>query len=194
MNRTARVQRTTEEVTVNVQLDLDGSGNAKIQTGVGFLDHMLCLLAQRARIDVDITAQGDLDVGEHHTVEDVAIALGEALDTALGDGTGIRRYGSSLLPMDESLALVAIDLSGRAHTAFPTPLDGRIGNFDAQCIGEFFFAFARAGRLTLHLRLLAGENRHHQAEALFKGLGMALGQAIERVSETGVPSTKGVLR
>ena len=195
MNRTATVARNTREVEIELRLNLDGQGETKIDTGIAFLDHMLHLLAWHSRFDLTIAARGDREVDDHHTVEDIGIALGEAFDSALSDAKGIRRYGSILLPMDESLAQVAIDASGRGLAVLPTPLDGRIGTFDAQLIDEFFIAFARAGRLTLHASLLAGTNRHHMAEALFKGVGCALAEVVKRDGACGdIPSTKGVLR
>jgi len=195
MNRTATVARTTREVEIKLQLTLDGGGETKIDTGIAFLDHMLDLLAWHSRFDLAIDAQGDREVDDHHTVEDIGIVLGEAFDTALGDAKGIRRYGSILLPMDEALAQVAIDASGRGLAVLPTPFDGRIGAFDAQLIDEFLIAFARSGRLTLHASLLAGTNRHHMAEALFKGVGRALAEVVKRDgSSEEIPSTKGVLR
>ena len=195
MNRTATVARHTREVEIKLRLTLDGGGETKIDTGIAFLDHMLDLLAWHSRFDLAIHAQGDREVDDHHTVEDVGIALGEAFDTALGDAKGIRRYGSILLPMDEALAQVAIDASGRGLAMLPTPFTGRIGTFDAQLIDDFLIAFARSGRLTLHASLLAGTNRHHMAEAIFKGIGRALVEVVKRdgASEE-IPSTKGVLR
>ena len=195
MNRTATLARNTLEVEIELKLNLDGYGETKIDTGIGFFDHMLELLACHGRFDLALTARGDREVDDHHTVEDVGIALGEAFDIALGDAKGVRRYSSILLPMDEALAQVAIDASGRGLAVLSTPFDGRIGAFDAQLIDEFLIAFARSGRLTLHASLLAGTNRHHMAEALFKGVGRALAEVVKRdgASEE-IPSTKGVLR
>lgn len=195
MNRTATVERVTREVEIELRLNLDGQGLAAIETGVGFLDHMLEAMVRRARFDLAVTARGDTHVDDHHTVEDVGIAFGEALDRALGDARGVRRYGFCLLPMDEALAQVALDLSGRGLAVLATPLDGRIGAFDAQLVDEFFLSLTRSGRFTLHASLLAGTNRHHCAEALFKGVGRALGEAVERLNGCDeIPSTKGVLR
>lgn len=195
MNRTATVERKTREVEIELRLDLDGEGTTQIDTGVGFFDHMLEAMARHARFDLTVTARGDTQVDDHHTVEDVGIAFGEALDRAIGDRVGIRRFGASLLPMDEALAQVALDLSGRGLAVLSTSLDGRIGAFDAQLVDEFLLAVARTGRLTLHASLLTGTNRHHCAEALFKGVGRALGDAVELVDGSdAVPSTKGVLR
>ena len=195
MNRTATIERATREVKIELRLNLDGRGQATIETGVGFLDHMLENMARHAGFDLMIRAQGDIEVDDHHTVEDVAIALGEALDRALGDARGVRRYGFCLLPMDEALAQVALDLSGRGLAVLSTSLDGQIGTFDAQLVDEFFLSLARSGRFTLHASLLAGMNRHHCAEALFKGVGRALAEAVERLDgRDAIPSTKGVLR
>ena len=195
MNRTAEVGRKTSEVEIALRLDLDGRGAASIDTGIGFFDHMLEQTARHSGFDLDVTATGDRHVDDHHTVEDVGIAFGEALDRALGEARGIQRYGWVLLPMDEALAQVVIDLSGRGLAVLSTPFDGQIGAFDAQLINEFLIAFARTGRLTLHASLLAGSNRHHRAEAIFKGLGQALGQAVARSDRSeSIPSTKGTLR
>ncbi len=195
MNRTTTLTRRTREVEIKLQLSLDGAGATQIDTGIGFLDHMLDLLAWHSQFNLTIAAKGDRQIDDHHTVEDVGIALGEAFDKALGDAKGVRRYGSTLLAMDEALAQVAIDASGRGLAVLPTPFDGRIGTFDAQLIDEFFIAFARAGRFTLHASLLAGTNRHHLAEALFKGVGRVLADVVKRdgISDD-IPSTKGVLR
>ena len=195
MNRTAQINRKTSEVEIELKLDLDGTGKIEIETGIGFLDHMLDLMARHGQLDLTVRARGDRQVDDHHTVEDVGIVLGEAIDTALGDAQGIRRYGSALLPMDDTLAQVAIDLSGRGLAVLPTPFDGQIGGFDAQLIDEFLIALSRSGRFTLHASLLWGTNRHHRAEALFKGLGRALADAVSRDDRVdGIPSTKGTLR
>jgi len=195
MNRTAQITRRTREVEASVLLNLDGAGDIQISSGIGFLDHMLILMAWNAQFDLTITANGDHEVDDHHTVEDIGIALGEAFHNALGDAAGIVRYGWILLPMDEALAQVAIDASGRGLAVLPTPFDGSIGSFDSQLIDEFFIALARSGRLTLHATLLAGTNRHHMAEALFKGVGRALAQVVRRdEASQRIPSTKGVLR
>jgi imidazoleglycerol-phosphate dehydratase len=193
--RTARITRNTREVEIALSLDLDGRGDAQIDTQIGFFDHMLELFARHARVDLDVSARGDRRIDDHHTVEDVGIALGEAIDRALGDACGIRRYGFALLPMDEALVRIALDLSGRGLAVLDTPFDGTIGAFDAQLIDEFLVAFARSGRLSLHATLLAGTNRHHMAEALFKGLGRSLAEAVAPDPRfDDVPSTKGVLR
>ncbi len=195
MNRTAQIDRKTSEVEIELKLDLDGIGKAQIETGIGFLDHMLEGMARHGQFDLAVRAHGDRQVDDHHTVEDVGIVLGKAVDVALGDARAVRRYGSALLPMDDALAQIAIDLSGRGLAVLPTPFAGQIGGFDGQLIDEFLIAFARNGRLTLHASLLTGTNQHHRAEALFKGLGRALADAVTRDDRLdGIPSTKGTLR
>ena len=195
MKRSAVIDRETTETAVKLELELDGRGNVVIDTGIGFFDHMLEQTARHGRLDLAVRASGDRRVDDHHTVEDVGITFGEAVDRALGESRGIRRYGWALIPMDEALAQIAIDMSGRGLAVLPTPFDGAIGSFDAQLIDEFLHALARAGRMTIHARLLAGHNRHHRAEALFKGLGVALREAVSLDGESGeIPSTKGVLR
>jgi imidazoleglycerol-phosphate dehydratase len=193
--RKADVTRTTAETALCVRLDLDGTGAYDNKTGVGFFDHMLDQLARHALIDLEVKATGDLHIDDHHTVEDVGIALGRALRQALGDKAGIRRYGSCLLPMDEALVRAALDLSGRPflvwNVAFPSP---RIGSFDTELVREFFTAFAMNGALTLNLALIDGANSHHIAEACFKAVARALREAIEPDPRApGVPSTKGTL-
>ena len=193
--RKSSAQRKTNETNISLSINLDGTGKHNISTGIGFFDHMLTLLAWNSQFDLTITARGDRQVDDHHTAEDVGIALGEAVDAALGDASGIARYGWILLPMDEALAQVAIDASGRGLAVLTTPFDGAIGGFDAQLIDEFLIAFARSSRLTLHASLLAGTNRHHMAEALFKGVGRALAAVVRRGdTPEQIPSTKGVLR
>jgi imidazoleglycerol-phosphate dehydratase len=195
MSRAAQIKRTTGETDVEVTLALDGSGAGERRTGVGFLDHMLDLLARHGRLDLDVTARGDLEAGAHHTVEDVGIVLGQALDRALGDRVGVRRYGQATIPMDEARAACALDLSGRPYCAlearFPA---GAIGNFDHELAEEFFRAVASSARLTLHIVVEAGTNVHHQIEACFKAFARALRMAVSiDPDETGVPSTKGTL-
>ncbi len=195
MPRSATINRTTSETDISLTLEIDGSGQADVQTGVGFLDHMLTLFARHGLFDLHVRATGDLHVDMHHTVEDVGICLGMALAEAVGDKRGIVRYGSATVPMDESLVLVALDLSGRPFLACDLALVGRsIGPFDGELIPEFYRAVSSSARMNLHLRQLAGENAHHISEAAFKGFGRAL-DAATRVDErvTGVPSTKGVL-
>lgn len=195
MARTSTITRKTGETEIALTLDLDGTGQVDIQTGVGFLDHMLELFANHARIDLTVQAQGDLQVDQHHTVEDVGICLGQALRKALGPKQGIRRYGHFTLPMDETLVTVAIDLSGRFHLAFnaPTPA-AKIGEFDTELIEEFWQAFAANTLCNLHMLLHYGRNSHHISEALFKAAARALRMAVETdPRNSGIPSTKGTL-
>ena len=195
MSRSAEIHRTTGETDVRLTLALDGSGDGARETGVGFLDHMLDLLARHGRLDLEVAASGDLQTGAHHTVEDVGICLGQALDAALGDRAGIYRYGSATIPMDEARASCAIDVSGRAFLSYDAELPaGAIGNFDHELAEEFFRAVASNAKLTLHLTVEAGTNVHHVIEALFKAFARALRAAIAiDPTETGVPSTKGTL-
>lgn len=193
--REAEVSRGTAETNLRVKLNLDGTGRHDIETGVGFFDHMLAQLARHALIDMEVRAAGDLEVDDHHTVEDVGIALGRALAEALGDKRGIRRYGSCHLAMDEALVRAALDLSGRAYLVwkvdFPTE---KIGRFDTQLVREFFTAFAMNARMTLNVAKLDGDNSHHIAEAAFKAVAQALRAAVEPDSRSsGIPSTKGTL-
>jgi imidazoleglycerol-phosphate dehydratase len=194
MSRQANKQRSTAETQIQLSLDLDG-GESSAETGVGFLDHMLDLLARHGRLGLQVKATGDLETGAHHTVEDVGIVLGQALDAALGDRTGIRRYGSALVPMDESLAECAIDISGRPLCVFDADLPATsIAGFDSELAEEFFRAVANGGKLTLHVSVRAGTNVHHQIEACFKAFARALRVAVSiDPEETGVPSTKGTL-
>lgn len=199
--RTAQVERKTGETDIKLELDLDGTGQWEIDTGVGFFDHMLSHVAAHGLIDLRLHVQGDLHVDAHHTVEDVGIALGLALRQALGDRRGIVRYGQSLLPMDEVLALVALDFSNRGLYVGELPLTVQhVGGFDAELVPEFLRALAHNAGMTLHVRLLddrslGSQNTHHQIEAIFKGLGRALRQAVARDERRAdaVPSTKGVL-
>ena len=196
MTRTADIERRTGETSVELTLGLDGSGAGTRSTGVGFLDHMLDLVARHGRLDLDVTASGDLATGAHHTVEDVGIVLGQALDAALGDRAGIVRYGHAVVPMDESRASCAIDISGRPFCRFDGSLlsSGVTGDFDHELAEEFFRAVAGSARLTLHLDIEAGTNAHHMIEAAFKAFARALRAAVALdPTETGVPSTKGVL-
>jgi imidazoleglycerol-phosphate dehydratase len=194
--RDAAIARKTNETDVRVELKLDGSGRANIATGCGFLDHMLTLFAAHGRFDLDVAASGDAHVDFHHTVEDVGIVLGKAFGEALGDGRGVRRYGSSLLPMDEALVLAALDISGRAHLAFDLPIaPQKVGDFDTELAREFFSAMARSLPFTLHIRMLSGANAHHIIEAAFKGVARAMAQAVAVDSSAPgeVPSSKGTL-
>ena len=195
MTRSATRERSTKETRIRLSLDLDG-GEGKAETGVGFLDHMLDLVARHARVGLQVEATGDLETGAHHTVEDVGIVLGQALDEALGDRAGIRRYGSALVPMDEALGECAIDISGRPYCAFDGELPATsIAGFDTDLAEEFFRAVANSGKLTLHLWVRSGTNAHHMIEAAFKAFARALREAVSiDPGETGVPSTKGSLR
>jgi imidazoleglycerol-phosphate dehydratase len=194
--RTASVTRKTGETDIELHLNLDGTGQATIQTGVGFLDHMLHALARHARFDLQVKATGDLHIDEHHTVEDVGIVLGRALAQALGDRAGIVRMGHAIVPMDEALALVAVDFGGRGYFVFEGQFSSdRIGQMGTSLIPHFFESVAHEGRLNLHARLLAGLDDHHRAEALFKALARALDMAVQRDPRLSgqIPSTKGTL-
>lgn len=193
--RRAEVRRTTTETDIKLDLTLDGTGRAEVTTGIGFLDHMLTLFAHHGRFDLTVAARGDLAVDGHHTVEDIGLVLGQALAEALGDKRGIRRYGSCLLPMEEALAMVVLDISGRPYFAHDLRLSGiRIGEFDADLTAHFLRSLAAKAGLTLHIRLLAGNDAHHIVEAVFKGFARALAEACERSGDTDeIPSTKGVL-
>ncbi|MEA2159562.1 MAG: imidazoleglycerol-phosphate dehydratase [Solirubrobacteraceae bacterium] len=195
MTRTAEIDRRTGETEIHVELALDGAGAGERTTGVGFLDHMLDLLARHGRLTLAVEARGDLQTGAHHTVEDVGICLGQAFDRALADRAGIVRYGHAVVPMDEARAACAIDISGRGLCVFEAELPpGAIGNFDHELAEEFFRAFASNAKLTLHLTVEAGSNAHHMIEAAFKALARALRAATTLdPSEPGVPSTKGTL-
>lgn len=195
MSRSAKISRETGETRINLNLALDGSGDGRRRTGVGFFDHMLDLLARHGHLDLDIEADGDLETGAHHTVEDVGICIGQALDDALGDRIGIFRYGSATVPMDEARASAALDISGRGLLVFEAELPvGAIGNFDHELTEEFLRALASNARLTLHVKVEAGTNVHHVIEAIFKSVARALRAAVAvDPTETGVPSTKGTL-
>ncbi|HMC06877.1 MAG TPA: imidazoleglycerol-phosphate dehydratase HisB [Solirubrobacterales bacterium] len=195
MARTSEITRKTAETEVEVGLDLDG-GDVSIQTGVGFFDHMLELLGRHAGLGLRVAAKGDLETGSHHTVEDVGIALGQAIDRALGDRAGIRRYGSVAVPMDEALGVCAVDLSGRAFCLFGSDLPPvSIAGFETELTGEFFRAVATNASLTVHLGTRYGSNAHHMVEACFKAFARALREAVSiDPGERGVPSTKGSLR
>ena len=194
--RIATINRKTAETDISLTLNLDGEGKSRIDTGCGFLDHMLTLFAKHGRFDLDVTCKGDTNVDDHHTVEDVGICLGDAFRQTLGDCRGIARYGSMILPMDETLALCAVDVSGRSCLVFgldiPAP---RVGSFDTELVEEFFAAFVRRAELTLHVKKLDGKNSHHIIEGAFKAFARAMAQAVkidtERANE--IPSTKGVL-
>ena len=188
-------QRKTKETAISLSLNLDGKGDSKIQTGVGFLDHMLDLLARHSGIDLEVKAVGDLHVDDHHLVEDIGLVLGKTLKESLGDKRGIARYGWAVLPMDESLVMCALDLGGRPYLAYGLKLPAkRIKGFETDLIEEFFRAVTNSGAINLHLTQLAGRNTHHIIEAAFKAFARALGQAVAPAGRTrGVPSTKGVL-
>ena len=193
MSRTAEVSRKTGETDIQIKLDLDGSGVCDIDTGVSFFDHMLNAFGRHGQFDLTVHAVGDVGVDAHHTVEDTGIVLGEAFCQALGDKAGITRFASSTIPMDETLVMAAVDISGRgqAYCDLPLPTE-RVGSFDTELAVEFFYAFARDARLTLHVRELAGENSHHIIEAAFKATGRAMRFACEMDPRVkGVPSTKG---
>jgi len=191
--RTAKIHRKTKETDVTVELNLDGVGKYEIDTGIGFLDHMLSHLSKHGKIDLNVKAKGDLNVDAHHTVEDVAICLGESLIKALGDKKGISRYGHSSVPMEETLADVSVDLSGRPNCIYNVQYrTDKIGDFDVECLEEMLRSFSNNGKFNLHINVPYGTNSHHIAEAIFKGLGQALAAAVKIVG-TDVPSTKGQL-
>ena len=194
--RTAEINRTTNETDIKLKLCLDGSGKSEIHTGVGFLDHMLTLFSSHGRFDLVLTCDGDTYVDDHHSVEDIGIALGQAFSEALGDKRGIRRYGSFILPMDEALILSAVDLSGRAQLGFALDIPTqKVGAFDTELVEEFFLGFVRNAACALHLRSLEGKNSHHIIEGAFKAFGRALKEAVsvDEAFKDEIPSTKGVL-
>jgi imidazoleglycerol-phosphate dehydratase len=195
MPRTAQIDRATNETSIHVSLTLDGTGGGTRETGVGFLDHMLDLLARHGRLDLTVNAVGDLQTGAHHTVEDAGICIGQALDAALGDRSGIARYGDATVPMDEARAACAVDVSGRGMLVFEAQLPpGAIGNYDHELTEEFLRALAANAKLTLHVVVQAGTNVHHVFEAIFKALAVALRAAVSLdPGAHGVPSTKGTL-
>jgi len=194
-HRKAEVQRKTKETAVVLKLDLDGKGEHSILTGIPFFDHMLSLLAYHSRLDLSLKAKGDIAVDAHHTVEDVGICLGDGIRKALGDAKGIRRYGMAMIPMDETLVSVALDFSMRPWLVFQVNLrKSKIGTFDTELVEEFFKALCSHARMTLHINLLYGKNSHHMVEAVFKGFGRALREAVSLDPRSSrVPSTKGVL-
>ena len=194
--RTAEVIRNTNETRIALTLNLDGSGAADIRTGVGFLDHMLTLFSHHGRFDLTLSCDGDTWVDDHHTTEDIGIALGEAFAKALGEKRGIARYGSTILPMDEALILTALDLSGRAHVSYDLAiLTEKVGTFDTELVEEFFQAFARSAAVTLHVKQLAGTNSHHIIEGAFKSFARSLKAAVRIDPDLAgeIPSTKGTL-
>jgi imidazoleglycerol-phosphate dehydratase len=195
-DRKAKVSRDTLETQITVEINLDGSGNAKFETGVPFLDHMMDQIARHGMVDLEIHAKGDLEIDAHHTVEDIGITLGQALAQAVGDKKGIRRYGHAYVPLDEALSRVVIDLSGRPGLEFDVTFTrASVGNFDLELVYEFFQGFVNHANVTLHLDNLKGHNSHHQVETLFKAFGRALRMAIEPDprAEGILPSTKGAL-
>lgn len=194
--RTAEVNRTTAETDIRLQLNLDGTGVSEINTGVGFLDHMLTLFARHGRFDLVLSCKGDTEVDFHHTTEDIGIALGEAFAAALGDKRGIIRYGSTVLPMDETLILSAVDISGRSHLSYSLQIPTqKVGDFDTELTEEFWLGFVRKAGITLHIRQLAGTNSHHIIEGTFKSVARTLKDAvkIDEAYKDEIPSTKGVL-
>lgn len=194
--RTAKITRKTAETSISLTLNLDGSGSSKIDSGVGFFDHMLTLFARHSGFDLEVVCVGDTNVDDHHSVEDIGIALGQAFSAAIGDKTGIRRYGEALIPMDEALIQTAVDISGRGYLGFGLEIPAeKIGTFDTELCEEFFMSFTRTAAVTLHLRQLAGKNSHHIIEGTFKSAARALRSATEidpRFSDS-IPSTKGAI-
>ena len=194
MSRTASITRTTKETDIRVELNLDGSANATADTGIPFFDHMVQQLAKHAGWDLDVTCKGDLAVDGHHTVEDVGIAVGQALSEALGDKAGVRRFASIVVPLDEAAVEVALDLSGRNFVVFDVPMPAEtIGEFDTGLVEDFVRAFAQSADVTIHIHLRYGRSPHHVCEATFKGMAKALGDAVSLTGRAGVPSTKGTL-
>lgn len=194
--RQAEIKRKTAETDIVLKLNLDGKGESNIQTGCGFLDHMLTLFASHGKFDLSLTCKGDVEVDDHHSAEDIGICLGKAFLQALGDKKGIYRYGSMILPMDEALILSAVDLSGRSHLTYDLPIRAKkIGTFDVELLEEFWISFVRNCPMALHIRMMAGKNSHHIAEGSFKSVARALRQAvsIDAAFAAEIPSTKGVL-
>ena len=194
--RTSTIKRNTEETKIELSLNLDGKGKSKIDTGCGFFDHMLTLFSKHSKIDLDVTCNGDTNVDYHHTVEDIGIVLGKAILEALGDKKGINRYADTILPMDESLILTAIDISGRSYLGFDALFTSqKIGDFDSELVEEFFMALVRSAEITLHIKKMAGENSHHIAEGIFKSFARSLrvAVALDENFKDQLPSTKGVL-
>ena len=194
--RTAQITRTTKETDIRLTLNLDGTGKSEIHSGVGFLDHMLTLFAKHGRFDLELTCNGDTEVDDHHSVEDIGIALGQAFEQALGDKRGIVRYGSFILPMDETLILSAVDISGRSYLNYDLQIPTqKVGTFDTELTEEFFLGFVRNANLTLHIKQLEGKNSHHIIEGAFKSFGRSMKQAVavDSAFKDEIPSTKGVL-
>ncbi|MEZ8220987.1 imidazoleglycerol-phosphate dehydratase [Candidatus Fervidibacteria bacterium JGI MDM2 JNZ-1-D12] len=195
MAREAEVERETAETKVKVSLNLDGTGKVQVDTGIGFFDHMLNTLLRHAWFDAIVWARGDTHIDDHHTVEDTGIVLGQAIDKALGERKGVQRFGSAIVPMDEALVLCSVDLSGRGNAFVELPREGKVGNFDVELAAEFFRALATNARMTLHLKVLSGENKHHIIEAACKACAVALRQAVSIATPLSdqVPSTKETL-
>ncbi len=194
--RTYELTRKTAETSISLSLNLDGTGKSTVDTGCGFLNHMLTLFASHGRFDLNVSCAGDIDVDDHHTVEDIGICLGEAFKQALGEKKGIIRYGQMILPMDEALILTAVDISGRSYLAYNLEIPTeKVGTFDTELVEEFWLAFVRKAELTLHIRRMAGTNSHHIIEGCFKSVARALRQAvaIDETRKDEIPSTKGVL-
>ncbi|MCD4831257.1 MAG: imidazoleglycerol-phosphate dehydratase HisB [Anaerohalosphaeraceae bacterium] len=192
-NRTAKITRKTNETDISLEINLDGTGSYCIDTGIGFFDHMLCHLSKHGKIDLNLKAVGDLEVDAHHTIEDVAICLGEALVEALGDKKGIGRYGNSSVPMEDALATVAVDLSGRPFCVYNVEYQTeKIGDFDVECLEEFLRSLTNHGKFNLHITVPHGTNSHHIAEAIFKALGQSMSAAV-KITGNNIPSTKGIL-
>ncbi len=193
--RSSKIERKTKETQIYVSLNLDGCGESKIKTGLPFLNHMLEILAKHSSFDLKIEAKGDLEVDSHHTIEDIGICLGQALRKALGNKEGIQRFGYSIVPMDEALALVAVDISGRPHLSYEVKLPQEVvGSFETTLLVEFLHSFVNHSGATLHIRLLAGINTHHMIESIFKGLAKALEMAVQkRGNQNKIPSTKGLI-
>ena len=192
--RTSEIKRTTAETDISLTLNLDGTGCSEIETGCGFLDHMLTLFAKHGRFDLNISCQGDTYVDDHHTVEDIGISLGKAFKQALGDKRGIVRYGSQILPMDESLILSTVDISGRDYLGYDLGIPTeKVGTFDTELVEEFWLGFVRNAKLTLHIRKMTGTNSHHIIEGAFKSVARSLRMAVASDGTNDIPSTKGVL-
>lgn len=194
--RTSEIKRETKETTIQLSLNIDGAGKSEIDTGCGFLDHMLTLFAKHGRFDLNVKCDGDINVDDHHTVEDVGICLGQAFAEALGDKMGIVRYGNMILPMDEALVISAVDLSGRSGLSYKLGIPTeKVGTFDTELVEEFWLAFVREAQCTLHLVQMSGTNSHHIIECAFKSVGRSMKQAVslEAGFENEIPSTKGVL-
>lgn len=193
-DRCSKKERTTKETSIKLEINLDGNGISEINTGIGFFDHMLTLFAFHSKIDLKILSNGDLEICDHHTIEDIGITLGDAFRDAMGSKEGINRYGTFYVPMDETLALVSLDISGRPFLIFDCNFKReKVGEMSTEMVVEFFRAFAFNAGVTLHLKILYGENDHHKIEALFKAFGRAIKEAKFRNSENGIPSSKGTL-